>query len=122
MDNKETSNCVKIYSMETVFGAWLLTELKKRNWSQSELARRAGVAHGTISNLINGNKGVGESTLNAIANAFHIPAVEVFRQAGLIPKVPKVSAREEQLLFMFRRMTEDQQNDVIKYSDFLLSK
>lgn len=122
MDNKETQNCVKIYSMETVFGTWLLTELKKRNWSQSELARRAGVAHGTISNLINGNKGVGESTLNAIANAFHIPAVEVFRQAGLIPKVPKVSVREEQLLFMFRRMTEDQQDDVIKYSDFLLSK
>lgn len=108
--------------MSNTLSSRILKALDERGWSQAELARRAGVAHGTISNLINGNKGVGESTLNAIANAFHIPAVEVFRQAGLIPKVPKVSVREEQLLFMFRRMTEDQQNDVIQYSDFLLSK
>lgn len=97
-------------------------KMNERRWSQADLAREANMTTSMVSNLLNGKRKVGIGTANSLSKAFRVPATEVLAVSGLIPKVPQVTAREEQLLFMFRRMTEDQQDDVIKYSDFLLSK
>jgi transcriptional regulator with XRE-family HTH domain len=78
-------------SMEN-FSEWLLEELKKRNWSQSDLSRMAGISPGTISNVISGAKGLGYETGKAIAHAFKIPPEEIFRVAGILP--PKPNADE----------------------------
>jgi transcriptional regulator with XRE-family HTH domain len=121
MVNMETLLCAKMFSMET-FDQWIITELKKRNWNQNELAKRAGIAHGTVSNIINNNKGVGESSLRAIARAFKYPPEIVFRAAGLLPQVQQSSETEEKLLYLFTELSDEQRGMVLEYMQFLLSK
>jgi transcriptional regulator with XRE-family HTH domain len=71
-------------SMEN-FGSWLLQELEKRNWSQSDLVRASGISRGTLSNIISGNRGIGEKSLIAIADALNISPITIFRKTGLLP-------------------------------------
>lgn len=111
-----------MYYMASEIGEWLLAELNKRNWSQNELGRRAKLSSGTVSNLITGAKKPEQETLRAIAGALRVPFAEVLQKSGILPKRSGTSERMERLLYYFDQMTEDQQNDVIKYSDFLLSK
>lgn len=72
------------------FSNWLLDELKKREMTQSDLARLAKLGSGTISNIMSGNRKVGQDTLTAIAHALKLPVDLVFEKAGLLP--PKVEA------------------------------
>lgn len=80
------------------FGDWLLEQLKKKNISQSELARIAGLSKGTISNLINGTKGSGEESLIAVAQALNLPHDLVFEKAGKFPPKPELSPIKRALL------------------------
>lgn len=68
------------------FGKWLLTELENRNWSQSDLSKRSGLSRGTISNLINGTRGVGADSLLTIAKALNLPPEQIFEAANILPK------------------------------------
>jgi len=70
------------------FGAWLINEIETRNWSQSSLARKAGISRGTLSNIISGARGRGPDTLKAISRALKLPHEQVFRAAGLLPPKP----------------------------------
>lgn len=67
------------------FFTWLNNELDTRGWSNSELARRAGLAHSTVSMTLSGKNKVTWEFCAAIAAAFHIPPVTVFTRAGLLP-------------------------------------
>ena len=80
------------------FGPWLLEELKKRNMTQSELARLAGLGSGTISNIMNGQKKVGQDTALAIANVLRLPPDLVFEKAGILPPKPELSPIKRALL------------------------
>ena len=87
---------MKILSVENKFGDWLLQRLKEKGWTQSELARRAGLSRGTLSNIINGERGVGENTLIAVAHVLGYPPETVFRAAGILPpakdRTPEIDA------------------------------
>jgi transcriptional regulator with XRE-family HTH domain len=85
MISKENNKCDKMLSMEN-FGDWLLQELEKRDWSQSDLVKNAGISRGTLSNIISGNRGVGFDSLLAIAHAFKISPISIFRKAGILPE------------------------------------
>jgi transcriptional regulator with XRE-family HTH domain len=67
------------------FSEWLLQELKTRGLTQSDLARSAKLGSGTLSNIMSGNRKVGQDTLAKIAFALRIPPEVVFRAAGLLP-------------------------------------
>lgn len=116
---KETYFWYKIYSVET-FRDWLLNELKKRGWSQSELAKRAGLAPSTISNILNANKGLGEVSLSAIAKALNVPTEIVFRAAGFLPKAHIMTEQKEEILYLFDKLSEQEKKDAIRYLRFLI--
>jgi len=82
--SKDIIICGKMLSMEN-FGDWLLSELDKRKMSQADLANQTRLNRGTISNIINGTKGVGHESLTLIARALRLPVEVVFRAAGLLP-------------------------------------
>ena len=71
------------------FSEWLLAELNNRQWTQSELARVAGLSRAVIHKLINGKTYPQPDTLQAIARAFKMPVESVYRTAGLLPKETK---------------------------------
>lgn len=86
-------------SMEN-FSEWLLKELEKRNWSQSDLVKAAGVSRGTLSNIISGNRGIGEKSLTAIAHALKLPVDLVFEKAKLLPTKNELSPIKRKLMHL----------------------
>ncbi len=67
------------------FPKWLEEELKHRNITQSELARRAGVTRAAMSGILSGARGPGVDLCQGIAKAFKLPPEEVYRAAGILP-------------------------------------
>lgn len=49
---------------------YILELLRDRDWSESELARRAGLSSATISRILSGQRGAGSRTLAGIRRAF----------------------------------------------------
>ena len=108
--------------METRFGRWLLEELRKRNWSQNELGRRAGLTSGTISNAINGQRVPTPDTLKAISSALKVSKEKVFREAEVLSDLPEENAKTERLLYLFNQLDETDQATIMQMMEFLLSK
>lgn len=121
MVTTETLFCVRMFSVET-FKDWLLAELKVRGWSQNDLAKRANLSHGTVSNIINGNKGLGADSLNAIAHAFHLPPESVFRAAGLLPPAPPDTEYSRELTHLAQLLTPEDKDQLIAYARWLLER
>lgn len=63
---------------------YIQDELQRRGWSIRELARRARLSHGTVSNLLAGKSEPTPDTLTAIARALGEPPEKLFRMAGLL--------------------------------------
>ncbi len=76
-----------ILSVEITFTEWLQSAIDERGWTWNKLAKKAGLSSGTIYNIRDGTRGVGEDSLQAIAKALNIPSEEVYRAAGILPIV-----------------------------------
>lgn len=118
-DNIETYIHVTISSMET-FNEWLENELKKRSWNQNQLAKRSGLAHGTISNILNNNKGFGPESLLAIARALKIPPETIFRAVGWLPESKDFTKDQELILHYYSLLDQDKKEIVIKLIESML--
>ena len=73
------------------FASWLDTELQQRGWSQRELARRAGIAQTTVSQVISKQR---EPTFEFCVHVAHVlgrSPVSVLRQAGLLSPIDESS-------------------------------
>jgi transcriptional regulator with XRE-family HTH domain len=88
------------------FSDWLLKELKNRNISQSDLARIAGLGSGTISNIMSGNRKVGQDTLNKIANGLRLPPELVYEKAGLLPPKNELSEIKRTLIHLAKDLPD----------------
>jgi transcriptional regulator with XRE-family HTH domain len=86
------------------FKTWLLDEMTKRNWSQSDLARSAVLNRAVINKLLNGQSIPRPSTLEAIARAFKVPTERVYRVAGLLPEIPESESSLEELMHHIRQL------------------
>jgi len=63
--------------------SWLVSEMNKKNWGIRETAKRAGVSHPTISDIIAGNQ-PSLITCKKLAKLFNCPELVIIRKAGLI--------------------------------------
>jgi len=99
--------------MESPLSKWLNDELKNRGWSQREAARRAGISHAAIANIL---QDVGEplvSTYEALARAFEMPLPEILQIAGVLPLPPAPVRDEDRLLSLWRQLDPRQRRDVL---------
>lgn len=95
------------------FQDWLTSELKARDWTQSELSRRSGVTRGAISNVLK-NREPGPDLCRGIANAFHLPPEDVFRIAGLLPPKPGDDLKVKELNQLVQKMDENNKDELIR--------
>jgi transcriptional regulator with XRE-family HTH domain len=91
------------------FSSWLYSELDKRSWSQSELARRAELAQPTISLVLSEQKNPGPEFCYGVARAFRLPAEVVFRRAGLLPPEPDGDSRFHAAVGTLKRLRPQDQ-------------
>ena len=76
------------------FAKWLQDELNKRDWSQSDLARKTGLTRSAISYILGSkSKNPDNKTLALIANVFDVPLEEVITAVGLTDKTPPSSVK-----------------------------
>ncbi len=97
------------------FSQWLLLELENREWSQSDLARRAGVSKAAISDVLSGRRNVGHDLATSIAKGLNIKPDIVFRAAGLLPPTKKVSEEIEQIVHELEGMSREEQQEFLSY-------
>jgi transcriptional regulator with XRE-family HTH domain len=90
------------------FSEWLQGEMNARGWSQSELARVAGVTRSAINGIVTGTRGPGKDLCMGIAHAFKIPPEDVFRVAGLLPPA-RSSQRVDRLMYQIEELDEEDQ-------------
>lgn len=97
---------------------WILEELDKRGWQPADLARKAGLSTGSLSNILNGNRKPGPSVCVAIAQALDEPPELVFRKARLLPPLigPEESQTFDEILDFMKRLTEDEREEVLDYA------
>jgi transcriptional regulator with XRE-family HTH domain len=108
--------------MNQDFVRWLEEELEKRGWSQADLARNSGVSRASISNIVTSYRTPGPDVCSGIAQAFHIPAEEVFRRAGLLPPKPEETLANKEALTLFETLSDDEKVHIIEYMRFLVER
>lgn len=104
------------------FKTWLQKEMDEREWSISDLARNAGVARGSIANILRGDRNPGVDVCEAIARAFKISPESVYRYAGLLPPELKPDEKRQELVHLFELMDEANREDTIDYARMKLQK
>lgn len=110
---------VKYYQMATnEFTEWLEKELRNRGWRPADLAHRARVNTGTISNILNGFRRAGPDVCLAIARALKVPPEEVFRRAGLLPPLPAPvdDATLKELEDIVKKLDPEERQEVLEYA------
>jgi transcriptional regulator with XRE-family HTH domain len=78
------------------FAHWLKGELDFRRWSPNHLARRSGITLTQILMVLKGERRAGDKFLRAVAEAFQMPQVVLFRLAGLINDTDVEQVRERE--------------------------
>ncbi len=95
--------------MDNEFITWLIEELEKRGWSNSKLARNAGLVPSTISMVISGQNRPGFEFCVGVARALNHPPCKILRLAGLLPSQPEISEMTEEVLHLFEQLSKDKQ-------------
>ena len=102
------------------FRTWLLGELKKRDWTNAELARRSGLSEGGLGNVINGRRNPTPDTCRKIAKALKIPESEVFRRAGILhePPPPEENLTLGEILEYLSEFDDDELDALKEYIEY----
>jgi transcriptional regulator with XRE-family HTH domain len=72
----------------TTFGAWLDAQLQRREWNQSEFARRIDVRPGVVSHWIRGERVPEPRSIDKIADVLFVDVDELLTIAGHRPRLP----------------------------------
>ena len=102
------------------FVEWVNQEIAERGWSLRELARRAEISAGTLSEILNEKRGIGPEYCIGLARAFRVPPEEVFRRADLLPPRDPVVEDEERALYLYRRLVPERRRDMVAIMETLL--
>ena len=111
--------------MDTDFVAWVNEELKRRGWTQSELASRGGFTGAALSKMLSRERMPGIDICKGIAQAFGMKDVDVLRISGLIdPDVEMVdySPAIRNTIRMMQELEERDQEDIEALVDAFRSR
>ena len=95
---------------------WLKGEIDRRNLSQSEAARRAGLSPNAINQIINGVQ-PGLRACVSIAEYFKVPLTRVLYMAGYI-SYREMEGRDnfiDEVRPLFDKMTAEQKADFLRF-------
>lgn len=110
----------------TTFTNWLQEQLNLRNWTASDLAKRAEISEATLSRILSkGDRDPGPKLCRGIAKAFGMEADEVFRLAGLLPEGKEfggLSEVQREVVRLTGQLDETSQRMVLEVVKGLVSR
>jgi transcriptional regulator with XRE-family HTH domain len=83
---------------------WLLYEMDRRGWSQSDLARSADLNRAVIHKLLSGQTTPRPATLAALARAFKVPVERLYRLCGFLPDISESESLTEEFNYHLRQL------------------
>ncbi len=104
-----------------VFAAWVIELMKAENLGVREFARRVGVSHPTISDVISGMT-PSLKTCKAIADYTKMPLSVVLKKAGIMNEAKMDDASHQELAHIFESMNDVNRGDLIDYARMKLDK
>ena len=108
--------------MENKLVSWIKQELKARDWSIRELARRSKVSHAYLADVLRGDKDVNWYFCVVTANGLNEPVWKFFMMGGLLEDVPlEVSENEKTrlLIKIFNGLPPPAQDEALNYLNWL---
>lgn len=95
---------------------WIIEEREKREWSQSDLARRVGVTRQTINDYESRRRtNPDEKILVKISQTFGYPPEYLSRLAGQLPPALQMSEDMEQIMREVEKLSRDDQLEVLAF-------
>lgn len=104
-----------------LFGQWLQKEREKRDLSQSDLARLTGLHRQIINKTENGVSMPAVETYLALAKAFSISPITIFRKAGLLPEGgEQVSFDDWQ--YLLNQLTPEEEEEIRQITEMKIER
>jgi transcriptional regulator with XRE-family HTH domain len=103
------------------FAYWVQSEREKRGWSQSDLSRQSGLHRAVINKIESGTHPMPE-TLTALAHAFGLSPITVFRQAGLLPPGTDTEIRLDDWAYLLNQLPQDDQEELRALAQIKIQK
>ena len=97
------------------FIEWLNEELRKRNWSQNELANESGLTSGMISRVLSGQR-PGLEVCKALAKTLDMKVDDVLEKAGHLTKPPGES-RKSEVLSKILQLSDDDIDEIVRIAE-----
>jgi transcriptional regulator with XRE-family HTH domain len=95
---------------------WIVAEREKREWSQSDLARKVGVTRQTINDYESRRRtNPDEKILVKISQTFGYPPEFLSRLAGQLPPALEMSEEMEQIMREVEKLPKDDQQEVLAF-------
>jgi len=92
-------------------------EMNQRNLSIRGFAKLVGVSHPTIVTVLNGEE-PSYDLCKKLAPVLHIPLESLLRIAGLLPPAPPDTEYEEQILYLLRQLSPQEQEEILELLRF----
>lgn len=102
------------------FIEWLTGQMEANNLGIRETAKKVGVSHPTISEMVTYGNMPSYETCVALAKAFNVPPLQVLQLAGMMPS--SITEREAKLLeldHLYANATEEQRDRILEYIRFI---
>jgi transcriptional regulator with XRE-family HTH domain len=93
---------------------WLKLKMESQNWGVRELARRAGVSHPRISDVLNG-KEPSLDTAIVLGKLFKESPESILRTAGVLAPIPEIDEFRETLIKETMDMSRDELHELLAY-------
>jgi len=104
------------------FNEWLFSEMRKRRWTQADLAQQAGITRGAVSHLFSNTRKPGVELLKAVAAALGLPRENVYRAAGLLEAEPEVTPRLREWIKLFVDADEETRELLLDHARFFTAR
>lgn len=91
------------------FARWLLDQMRRRDWNQTDVAERVGTHSSVVSRWVRGERVPDTKSIDKIADVFGLPVDDVLTIAGHRPAVEPLDPDDprELLAARVRRMRPD---------------
>lgn len=119
---KPAKTAVTVPSVGSLLGVWVRQTRTQQGMSQRELADAAGLSRSYVCDIERGRGNEPSlNTLDKLAGALGASRSDLMKASGLIDKalVPKESEEERRILQLFRDLSEDGQDQVMRYVRFI---
>lgn len=94
------------------FGQWLQFEREKREWTQSDLARKSDKDRAVINKIESGGAMPAVETYLALADALELSPIVLFRAAGLLPPSTEEKVTLEDWQYLLSQLPSRDQEEM----------